>query len=137
MVGQGELFGLPAAPEPNAPLATRMRPKNFDDLVGQRQVVDVLRQLTRSGHLPSIVLWGPPGSGKTTLAGLLATETSARMVSMSAVTAGVADLRKVVAEARVHRRAGLRTVLFIDEIHTSTRRSRTPSFRTWKTGPSR
>jgi putative ATPase len=94
-----------------------MRPKTFDQLVGQRQVVDVLRRLTRSGHLPSIVLWGPPGSGKTTLAGLLATETNARMVSMSAVTAGVADLRKVVAEARVHRRAGLRTVLFIDEIH--------------------
>ncbi|MGH7761831.1 MAG: replication-associated recombination protein A [Candidatus Dormibacteraceae bacterium] len=117
MAGQGELFGLPAAPEPDAPLATRLRPKTFDDLVGQRNVVQVLRQLTRSGHLPSIVLWGPPGSGKTTLAGLLASETSARMVSMSAVTAGVADLRKVVAEARVHRRAGLRTVLFVDEIH--------------------
>src|SRR5438445_1625607 len=117
MADQGELFPIPAGSEPAAPLATRMRPKAFGQLVGQRQVVDVLRQLARSGHLPSIVLWGPPGSGMTTLAGLLANETNARMVAMFAVTAGVADLRKVVAEARIHRRAGLRTVLFIDEIH--------------------
>ena len=117
MEDQGELFPSATGVAPSLPLATRMRPKRFDDLVGQRKVVDVLRELTRSGHLPSIVLWGPPGSGKTTLAGLLATETSARMVSLSAVTAGVADLRKVVAEAKVHQRAGIRTVLFIDEIH--------------------
>jgi putative ATPase len=94
-----------------------MRPKSFDQLVGQRRIVDVLRELTRSGHLPSIVLWGPPGSGKTTLAGLLASGTNARLVAISAVTAGVADLRKVVAEAKLHQRAGLRTILFIDEIH--------------------
>src|SRR5256884_5521453 len=117
MADQTELFPLPAGAEPQAPLATRLRPKKFEHMVGQDRVVDVLRQLTRSGNLPSIILWGPPGSGQTTLAGLLASETSAPMVAMAAVTAASADLRKVVAEAKVHRRAGLRTVLFIDEIH--------------------
>jgi putative ATPase len=103
--------------EPDAPLASRLRPRRFEDLVGQRQVVDTLRSLAGSGRLPSLVLWGPPGSGKTTLAGILAEATGARFVSLSAVTAGVADLRRVVAEAAQARRRGLRTVLFIDELH--------------------
>jgi putative ATPase len=103
--------------EPDAPLASRLRPRRFEDLVGQREVVDTLRSLASSDRLPSLVLWGPPGSGKTTLAGILAQATGARFVSLSAVTAGVADLRRVVAEAAQARRRGRRTVLFIDELH--------------------
>src|ERR1051325_9094023 len=117
MTDQGELFPPVPGSEPLPPLATRMRPKAFENMVGQQKVVEVLRRLTQGGNLPSIILWGPLGSGKTTLAGLLSTETGARMVAMSAVTTGVADLRMLVAEAKVHRRAGIKTVLFIDEIH--------------------
>ena len=102
---------------PDAPLASRVRPRRFEDLVGHGEVVETLRSLAESGHLPNVVLWGPPGSGKTTLAGILAEATGARFVTLSAVTAGVADLRRVVAEARELRRAGRRTVLFIDELH--------------------
>jgi len=101
----------------DAPLASRVRPLRFDDLVGQAGVVATLRSLAESGHLPSLVLWGPPGSGKTTLAGILAEATGSRFVTLSAVTAGVADLRRVMAEARERRRAGRRTVLFVDELH--------------------
>src|SRR5438094_896207 len=101
----------------DAPLASRLRPRTFDELVGQAEVVPILRDLARAGRLPSLVLWGPPGSGKTTLAGLLAEATGSRFVRMSAVTAGVADLRKAVAEAAQQRRRGRRTVLFIDELH--------------------
>ncbi|MBO0690523.1 MAG: replication-associated recombination protein A, partial [Candidatus Dormibacteraeota bacterium] len=99
-----------------APLASRLRPRRFEDLFGQAAVVGTLQQLAESGHLPSLVLWGPPGSGKTTLAQILAAATGARFVSLSAVSAGVADLRRVVAEARAARRRRA-TVLFVDEIH--------------------
>ncbi len=102
---------------PDAPLASRLRPTTFDDLVGQERVVTTLRDLAAAGRLPSIVLWGPPGSGKTTLAGILAKATGARFTSISAVTSGVADLRRVIAEARLARERGQRTVLFIDELH--------------------
>jgi putative ATPase len=101
----------------DAPLASRLRPQGFDELVGQNAVVPTLRGLAESGRLPSLVLWGPPGSGKTTLAGILAGTTGSRLVRMSAVTAGVADLRKAIAEAAQARRRGRRTVLFIDELH--------------------
>ena len=107
--------------ERDAPLAERMRPQTFDDFVGQDQIVDPDRVLLKSiaaGRLPSIILWGPPGTGKTTLARLVATSTQSDFQPVSAVTSGVADLRKIVAEAKdrkgMHRQS---TILFVDEIH--------------------
>ena len=102
------------------PLAARMRPRTLDEFVGQEQIVGpgrALRRAIESDQAPSMILWGPPGTGKTTLAQIIAYQTGAHFAALSAVSAGVADLRRVVADAQKLRAAGRRTVLFIDEIH--------------------
>ena len=99
------------------PLATRMRPRTFEELVGQRHLFGpgkALTSLLEGGHLPSLILWGPAGTGKTTIANLLADAVGADMVQLSAVASGVADARKVMQQAK----GGLlKTVLFVDEVH--------------------
>jgi putative ATPase len=103
-----------------APLADRLRPRELSEFVGQEHLTAAGKLLTQAlaiGELPSLILWGPPGSGKTTLALILAKNIQAEFVRFSAVTAGVKDLRRVIDQARGNRLLDKRTILFIDEIH--------------------
>ncbi|HET8534035.1 MAG TPA: replication-associated recombination protein A [Sphingomicrobium sp.] len=121
-----DLFGDTAAsapPEkvaPNAPLADKLRPRSLAEVVGQEHLTGpdgAIGRMVAAGKLGSMILWGPPGTGKTSIARLLADAVGLRFVAISAVFSGVADLKKVFAEARTAARAGQRTLLFVDEIH--------------------
>jgi putative ATPase len=110
----------PVPPVEGAPLADRLRPASLADVVGQEHLTGpegAIGRMVAAGKLSSIILWGPPGTGKTSIARLLADAVGLRFVAISAVFSGVADLKKIFAEARQVARAGQRTLLFVDEIH--------------------
>ena len=110
----------PGEPAADAPLADRLRPRSLDKVVGQEHLTGpdgAIGRMVAAGKLSSLILWGPPGTGKTSIARLLADAVGLRFVALSAVFSGVADLKKIFAEARQAARAGQRTLLFVDEIH--------------------
>jgi putative ATPase len=110
----------PEPPPANAPLADRLRPKSLSEVVGQEHLTGpdgAIGRMVAAGRLASMILWGPPGTGKTSIARLLADAVGLRFVAISAVFSGVADLKKIFAEARTAAKAGQQTLLFVDEVH--------------------
>ena len=114
---QMSIFSAPAASQP---LAARLRPQNLDEFVGQRHLLGegkVLRRLIEGDQVSSMIFWGPPGVGKTTLAQIIARRTKAAFIDFSAVTSGIKEIRGVMQQAEDNRRFGERTIVFVDEIH--------------------
>lgn len=104
----------------NEPLASRMRPKNLNEVVGQSHLIGenkILRKIIESDNVPSMIFWGPPGVGKTTLARIIANETKSEFITFSAVTSGIKEIKKVMEEADANKRMGINTIVFVDEIH--------------------
>ena len=113
---QTSLFEKPM----NEPLASRMRPRNLSEFVGQKHLLGenkILRKMIESDHVPSMIFWGPPGVGKTTLARIIAHMTQAEFINFSAVTSGIKEIKKVMEDADKNKKLGVTTIVFVDEIH--------------------
>lgn len=106
--------------ESSLPLAARLRPRTLDEFVGQKHLLGegkVLRRIIESDKIGSMIFWGPPGVGKTTLARIIANRTKANFIDFSAVTSGIKEIKQVMEQAEKGRRFGAKTILFVDEIH--------------------
>ena len=117
---QPTLFASASETDESVPLAERLRPRALDEIAGQSHLIGegrVLRTLIERDTIPSMIFWGPPGVGKTTLAGVIARTSNARFITFSAVTSGIKDIKEVMAEADESRAFGQKTILFVDEIH--------------------
>lgn len=110
------LFSVPS----DEPLAARMRPTTLEDFAGQEHLIapgKILRRIIESDKIPSMIFWGPPGVGKTTLAGIIAKKTNAAFINFSAVTSGIKEIREIMKQAEANKNFGERTIVFVDEIH--------------------